>query len=176
MDQSQLTLDLLTAMITPAVLISACGTLIFSTSTRLARVVDRVRELTNAMDALYAGAEGDFLEERRAEVERQLAIHARRGRLIQWSLTSYYVSLGLFVGSAAAIGLVAFVHVAAWLPTTMGMLGTIALFYASVLLINETRLAVRSVNAEMSFALRLRDLHVERHHEGERELRVRAGS
>src|SRR5436309_13122308 len=172
---SPLTLDLLTAMITPAVLLSACGTLICCTSARLARVVDRVRELTNAMDTLYAGAEGDFLEERRAEVERQLAIHAQRGRLIQWSLTSYYVSLGLFVGSAAAIGVAAFLHVAAWLPTTMGILGTLALFYASVLLINETRLAVRSVNAEMSFALKLRDLHVERHREGERELRVRAG-
>ena len=168
MPQTQLTLDLLTAMITPAVLISACGTLIFSTSTRLARIVDRVRELTKAMDVLYAGAEGDFLEERRAEVERQLSMHARRGQLIQWSLTTYYVSLGLLVGSAAAIGLVAFVHVAPWLPTTLGMLGTLALFYASVLLINETRLAVRSVNAEMAFALRLRDLHVTRHLEGER--------
>jgi len=168
MPTSPLTLDLLTAMITPAVLISACGTLIFSTSTRLARIVDRVRDLTKAMDTLYAGAEGDFLDERRAEVERQLSMHAQRGRLIQWSLTSYYVSLGLFVGSAAAIGLVAFVHVAAWLPTTLGMLGTFALFYASVLLINETRLAVRSVNAEMSFALRLRDLHVTRHRDAER--------
>ena len=167
MPQSQLTLDLLTAMITPAVLISACGTLIFSTSTRLARVVDRVRELTMAMDGLYAGAEGDFLEERRGEVERQLFIHARRGRLIQWSLTAYYISLGLFVGSAVAIGLVAFLHVAAWLPTTLGILGTLALFYASVLLISETRLAVRSVNTEMAFALRLRDLDVARHREGD---------
>ena len=134
MPQWSFSLDLLTAMITPAVLISACGTLIFSTSTRLARVVDRVRELTMAMDNLYAGAEGDFLEERRAEVERQLSMHARRGRLIQWSLTSYYVSLGLFVGSAVAIGLVAFVQVAVWLPSTLGVLGTLALFYASVLL------------------------------------------
>ena len=166
--QSSFSLDLLTAMITPAVLISACGTLIFSTSTRLARVVDRVRELTTAMDNLYAGAEGDFLEERRAEVERQLSMHARRGRLIQWSLTSYYVSLGLFVGSAVAIGLVAFLPVAVWLPSTLGMLGTLALFYASVQLINETRLAVRSVNAEMAFALKLRDLHVARHQDGDR--------
>ena len=36
-------LAVLTAMITPAVLISACGALIFSTSTRMGRVVDRVR-------------------------------------------------------------------------------------------------------------------------------------
>jgi hypothetical protein len=163
-----LPLDLMTAMITPAVLISACGTLIFSTSTRLARVVDRVRELTRAMDTLYAGAEGDFLEERRAEVEHQLSMHARRGRLIQWSLTAYYISLGLFVGSAVAIGLVEFLHAAPWLPTTLGILGTLALFYASVLLINETRLAVRSVNAEMAFALRLRDLHGARRRDGER--------
>lgn len=161
--QQSLSLDLLTAMITPAVLISACGTLIFSTSTRLARIVDRVRDLTMSMDTLYAGAEGDFLEERRAEVERQLSIHARRGRLIQWSLTSYYISLGLFVGSAVAIGAVTFLHVAAWLPAILGILGTLALFYASVLLINETRLAIRSVNAEMSFALRLRELHSARH-------------
>jgi hypothetical protein len=116
-----------------------------------------------AMDTLYAGAEGDFLDERRAEVERQLAIHARRARLIQWSLTSYYVSLGLFVGSAVAIGLVNFLNVAVWLPATLGILGTLALFYASVLLINETRLAVRSVSAEMAFALRLRELHSARH-------------
>src|SRR5262252_5485580 len=38
-------MTLLSAMITPAVLISACGTLILSTSTRLARIMDRVREL-----------------------------------------------------------------------------------------------------------------------------------
>lgn len=33
-------------MITPALLISACGTLVLSTSNRLSRVVDRVRVLT----------------------------------------------------------------------------------------------------------------------------------
>ena len=33
---------ILTSMITPAVLISACGTLIFSTSARLGRIFDRV--------------------------------------------------------------------------------------------------------------------------------------
>lgn len=37
--------EVLGAMITPAVLISACGTLVLSTSNRLSRVVDRVRVL-----------------------------------------------------------------------------------------------------------------------------------
>ncbi|MCV4614792.1 DUF2721 domain-containing protein, partial [Escherichia coli] len=39
------TIEFLTAMITPALLISATGSLVLSTSTRLGRVVDRVREL-----------------------------------------------------------------------------------------------------------------------------------
>jgi hypothetical protein len=47
-------LGLLTSMITPAVLISACGTLVFSTSTRLARIVDRVRSLSRDMRSLTA--------------------------------------------------------------------------------------------------------------------------
>jgi hypothetical protein len=42
-------LDLLSAMITPAVLISACGTLIVSTSSRLARIVDRARGLSRLL-------------------------------------------------------------------------------------------------------------------------------
>jgi len=39
-------LQVLTAMITPAVLISGAGTLLMSTSSRLGRVTDRVRQLT----------------------------------------------------------------------------------------------------------------------------------
>ena len=46
LEAPQNALAILTAMITPAVLISACGALIFSTSTRLGRVVDRVRMLS----------------------------------------------------------------------------------------------------------------------------------
>lgn len=39
-------------MITPAVLISASGTLVLSTSNRLTRVVDRVRTLAREAEAL----------------------------------------------------------------------------------------------------------------------------
>ena len=117
-------LDLLTSMITPAVLISACGTLVFSTSTRLARVVDRVRELSHSMEALFRGEVADFPAERREEMARQLAIYVRRSRLIQRSLTAYYVSLGLFVATTIAIGLTAFVPGMSFLPALLGIAGT----------------------------------------------------
>ena len=53
----------LTAMITPAVLISACGSMILSTSSRLGRVVDRVRALSDRLETMAAREEsGKLLE------------------------------------------------------------------------------------------------------------------
>ena len=152
-------LSLLSAMITPAVLISACGTLIFSTSTRLARIVDRVRQLSQSFEQLYAGSVADFPEARREEAERQLVLLASRGRLIQRALTSFYVSLGVFVGTTMGIGLAALWPRIAWLPTVLGASGTLVLFHGCVMLIGETRLSLRSVDLEMEFALKLRELY-----------------
>jgi hypothetical protein len=152
-------LTLLSAMITPAVLISACGTLIFSTSTRLARIVDRVRQLSHSFEVLYTESVADFPEERRAEVERQLVLLAGRGRLIQRALTSFYVSLGTFVATTIGIGLAALWPRIALLPTLLGAAGTVMLFYGCVMLIGETRLSLRSVDLEMEFALKLRELY-----------------
>ena len=45
-------LSVLTSMITPAVLISACAGLILSTSVRLGRVVDRVRALAERFEEM----------------------------------------------------------------------------------------------------------------------------
>ena len=155
-------LSVLSAMITPAVLVSACGTLIFSTSTRLARIVDRVRELSQMIERMAADETIDFIDARRDEVDRQIATHARRGRIIQRSLTSFYIALGLFVAMTVCLGLVAIVQRGAWLPVFLGIAGTVYLFYGSVLLIAETRLALRSVNSEMEFTLHLRQLYQER--------------
>lgn len=145
-------LDLLGAMITPAVLISAAGTLILSTSNRLARIVDRVRTLTEQLETLAAS--GTRGEERRQEVERQLRSHAARGHLVQLTLTSFYVALGMFVAATAAVGVLAIVPVLPWLPGALGIAGSMVLFVGCMLLIRETRLALISVQAEMDFAQR----------------------
>jgi len=103
-------LTLLTTMITPAVLISACGTLIFSTSARLARLVDRVRELSQQIEPLCGGVLSALPADRRTEVEQRLAAHAQRSRLIQRSLTSFYLALGLFVATTVSSGVVGLLH------------------------------------------------------------------
>ncbi len=152
-------LSLLSAMITPAVLISACGTLIMSTSLRLARIVDRVRELSRDTEEIFTSEKIVFAEERRLEFERQLLVHTRRGKIIQNAMTGFYGSLGLLVAATVSIGLTALTHWAAWLPAALGIAGTVLLFYGSILLIVETRLALQSVNSEMQFTMRLRDLY-----------------
>jgi hypothetical protein len=156
MQDTLYSLSVLSAMITPAVLISACGTLILSTSTRLARIVDRVRVLTSTIEELYKNDAVDFPEDRRAEIDRQIAIHAQRSKLVQRSLTSFYVSLSLLVATAVAIGFGAVFNRAGWLPNVLAISGTVFLFYGCVMLIAETRLALRSVNSEMEFTLMLR--------------------
>lgn len=148
-------LGLLSTMITPAVLISACGALIFSTSTRLARVVDRVRALSHQIEELFMKPSDEFVDARRHEIEVQLRLYVRRSKLVQQALTSLYLALGLFVASTIAIGAAAFVKGMMWLPSALGILGTLFLFGGSMLLIGETRLALRALSSEMAFTLRM---------------------
>lgn len=155
-------LNILSAMITPAVLISACGTLIFSTSTRLARIVDRVRELSRTIEELSSAEHLDFPEERQIEVDRQIAIQTRRTHLVQRSLTGFYLALALFVGTTVLIGLGEIFKSLLWLPNILGIAGTLTLFYGCMMLIAETRLALRSVNSEMAFTLLLREKYQQR--------------
>jgi len=81
------------------------------------------------------------------------------------SLTSFYISLSLFVAAMVATGFVSVFKQAAWLPNLLGIVGTLFLFYGCMTLIAETRLALRSVNYEMAFTLMLRQKYQERRNE-----------
>jgi hypothetical protein len=150
------TLDILTSMITPAVLISACGALILSTSLRLGRVVDRVRTLSDRFEEM-AHSEGDaaLFEERRIVLFDQLDKLTSRARLLQRSITALYSSLGIHVATSVAIGIVAVVGGYAWIPIALTLIGIGFLFYSSILLIFEARLALVGVHAEMDFLWKL---------------------
>jgi hypothetical protein len=126
----------LTAMITPAVLISACGTLVLSTSTRLARVLDRVRTL----------AEQEETAQRSAQIETL----ARRGRLLQFALALFYLGVAMFVSTSMAIGVVAAGSGRfAWVPVILALLGAVMLLGGSLILIVESKVALQSTLAEL---------------------------
>src|SRR5215831_15029206 len=156
MDALTSSLAVLTAMITPAVLISASGTMILSTSTSLGRVVDRVRQLSDRLRELaHEEVSVEFLEEERAMLYDQLDKLTSRSRLLQRGLTTFYLAVGVFVATSVAIGVVSFSGArGAWVPVAMGLVGAFFLFYGSMLLVFEARLALSTTHAEMDFIWR----------------------
>ena len=154
LEAPQNALAILTAMITPAVLISACGALIFSTSTRLGRVDrSRPRRCRSGSRQLAPHPEKDeMFEERRELIFSQLDRQTSRARLIQRAMTAFYTALGVFVSSSVAIAIVsAAARNFTWVAVVLGLLGSLFMLYGSVLLIIESRMALSAIHSEMDF-------------------------
>ena len=122
--------DVLTSMITPAVLISASGTLILSTSNRLGRVVDRVRDLSDRFEELAKQEGQDALTRKKMEmIFDQLKSLTKRARVLQRTLTTFYLAVGIFVATSVTIGFVSITNTRyGWLPAALGILGSCLLF------------------------------------------------
>jgi hypothetical protein len=146
-------LAVLTAMITPAVLISACGALIFSTATRLGRVIDRVRFLSARFEELAKNPNADDMAtERVALLQQQLERQTTRARLIQRSLVAFYSALGVFVATSVAIAVLnAVARNYLWTAVALGLFGSMFMLYGSVLLIVESRMALAAIISEIEF-------------------------
>ena len=147
----------LTAMITPAVLISACGALIFSTGTRLGRVIDRVRFLSAKFEELAKNPQADEMaDERRALIFTQLERQMARARLIQRAMVAFYSALGVFVSTSLAIAVLnAVARNYTYVAVALGVSGALFMLYGSVLLIIESRLALNAVLSEMEFVAKV---------------------
>jgi hypothetical protein len=152
-DPTSSAVAVLTAMITPAVLISACGSMILSTSSRLGRVVDRVRGLSDKLEELAAKDSAET-KERQGVIFAQLDKLTSRARILQRSMVAFYLATGMFVATSVAIGVVAVIPSSPhynYVPVIVGLLGACFLFYGSILLIFEARLALSTIHAEMDF-------------------------
>lgn len=150
-------LSVLSAMITPAVLILASSSLILATSARLSRAVDRTRSLMEDFEALVHDAPAaEIALQRRSLLYDQLAKSTARARLLQRAMTSLYLGLSLFLATSVAIGVGAATRQAyAWLVIALGLGGVGLLLFASVLLIIESRVTLAAIDSEMDFILRM---------------------
>jgi hypothetical protein len=148
------TIEFLTAMITPALLISATGSLVLSTSTRLGRVVDRVRELERRLSELIVAEDKNDipLYGKRLEVIVDLLNKVTsRSRILQRAMSAFYYGLGCFILTSLTIAVAGLFGVYRWLPIPVGVIGFSYLFYGSVLMLRETRMAMATIKAEMDF-------------------------
>jgi hypothetical protein len=157
-------LTVLTAMITPALLISASGTFVLSTSNRLGRVIDRVRKLTEMLEEVTKeGQESDLLPERRALIFDLIDRQTTRAKMLARALMVFYVATGTFVATSVAIGIVTLMFPNyTWIPVVLGIGGTVLLLGGSIVLIFEAQMAIRSLVVETQFLTKLVDYHASR--------------
>ena len=148
------TIEFLTAMVTPTLLISATGSLVLSTSTRLGRVIDRARELERRLSELIMTDDKTkfpLYEKRLDTVVNLIDKVTSRSRILQRALSAFYYGLGFFILTSVTIALAAFFTDYRWIPIPVGIIGIMFLFWGSVQMLRETRLATATINAEMDF-------------------------
>jgi hypothetical protein len=148
------TIEFLTAMITPALLISATGSMVLSTSTRLGRVIDRVRQLTCQLEDLITTKDKSEVPLYSKKLEmtfRLLDKVTTRSRILQKAMVAFYRGLGFFVLTSVSIGVVGIAGVYRWVPVPVGLVGIFFLFYGSLLMLREARMATDAINTEMDF-------------------------
>ena len=90
--------DTLSAMITPAIFLTANASLIISTSNRMSRVVNRIRVLNDLVDKLGRGTTDlDYVPERLEHLRDQLRQLEWRNDRIRYALTTLYIAFTTFV-------------------------------------------------------------------------------
>ncbi len=135
----------LSLIVAPAILTNAASVLTMSTSNRLARAVDRARELSKQLEADSTGPEAP----RRL---MELASTEERSLLLLRALRGFYFALGGFA-SAALVSLLGAVLVPletdflVWpleiSGVVAGLAAVAAIVYGSALLVRETQIAVQ---------------------------------
>ncbi len=137
---------ILTAMLAPAFFLTATASLILSANNRLARVVDRLR-------ALMREIEEPQDDEDLAVLEHNIATQRRRSMRILRAGMLLYLAISCFVATSLAVAVDAFIGFRlGMLPTVFAAVGVVSLFGASLLLWQESHMAVAAVNEEMDQA------------------------
>jgi hypothetical protein len=146
-------LAVLTSMITPALLLSASGTFILSTSHRLGRCVDRIRKIADQLEhELDPATQRPISPERTQMLLRMLDFSGRRARILARVMISFYLAAGSFVFTSVAIGVASMlIERLSWLPVSMGITGALFMSYGGFRLIFEARLSEESLIEEIAF-------------------------
>jgi len=144
----------LSLIVAPAILTNACSVLAMSTSNRLARAVDRARELARQLE----GADSHTVpasEKDNARRLEELDATERRAEMLLFVLRSFYIALGGFASAtlASLLGAILavysggpFVKVFEIIGVSAGLVGVGSLVRGSAILVRETGIAVQVIH------------------------------
>src|SRR6478752_2922742 len=124
-------LEVLGAMITPAVLISAAALLLLSTAGRLGRVNDRLLHLTAEAERLSESSPEKRSADKAELLLSQLSSLKDRLSLLRSSVTALYATIAILVLTSIAGGIYAWwPRVTSAFPSSIGMLAAISFLYS----------------------------------------------
>lgn len=151
-----LAISVLSAVITPVVLISASALLTLSTANRVSRVLERTRAMSSIFEELEESEPKDRQEERYAILLTQFKRAKKRSELLSRALGSQYASISAFVATSVAIGAASvWPGFPAILVVLFGFAGIMLLFYSSILLIIDSRIGLAALHDEMDLIMSL---------------------
>ncbi|QYR53831.1 DUF2721 domain-containing protein [Lysobacter soyae] len=132
---------ILTAMLAPALLMTATASLLVSANTRLARVVDRLRGLI--IEWRHDAPDRAFRED-------QIARHRARAQLVLRTCQLLYLAMAAFVGTSLALAADAIIGFKLGaLPTVLAVFGVCFLLGASFCMWREVTMSVQSFDKEL---------------------------
>ncbi|HQT90602.1 MAG TPA: DUF2721 domain-containing protein [Candidatus Kryptobacter bacterium] len=143
-------------MLSPAVMISACGLLLLGANNKYSSVVNRIRLINDEKRRLVMkAADREFTPEENLRLEstaRQLKHLGVRARLVRDSVLSYTIAAAFFVISSLLIGAAVFqgfigLH---YLSTAVFLVGMLLVFAGVVFGVFESKKGFDIVRLEMS--------------------------
>jgi hypothetical protein len=145
-------LNLVQSMVTPAVMISACGLLLLSMSNKLARIVDRIRGL-NAEDRTVPPGDESV---RRHSIRNQIDSLVRRATYLRNACGLLYLAVAVFAASSLCVGLSRVASAFGTLMLVAFVAGLGIVVWSGILAYLEIRLSHQAVTEEIR-ELRLHD-------------------
>jgi hypothetical protein len=148
--------EVLGAMITPAVLISAAALILLSTANRLGRVNDRLLHLLADAERLPLADAAMLSSRKRQHLQDQLAGLSERLLMLRLAANGMYVTIAVLVVTSISGGLyVVIPRITNIVPISLGMIAAVAFLYSIVILIQEGALAFRLSQHEIAYVSEL---------------------
>jgi len=150
--------DTVTAMIAPALFLTATASLLISTSSRIGRIVDRIRALVILCESGQL-EQLDFVEQRRKHVIDSLRHLQWRSNRAAVAVTMLYLAFSAFAATSMMIALDSMTgHSLDALPVICAVAGVGLLLVACVNLVLEARSSLRGNDREVRFFWQLERL------------------
>jgi hypothetical protein len=137
-------MQVLTAAVTPVVLVSATAILISGTNSRYISISDRMRALAHEY------RDPNCMQQRRSTISQELLIFQHRIHLVSWAVRALYMAVGAFIIDALIISATLWRHMLAAATLPLFLVGILLIMLAIVCQLLELQSSNRTISLEMS--------------------------